>query len=186
MELIQLIRESSTGDVRSKDELFLMVYEDLKKLAGQIRFNWRNEHTLNTTSLVHEAYLKVCNSNELTRLSKLHFYRICGQAMKYILSDHLKQKKAIKRGGNVNKVSLDENITPMLSDTSGALFEDLLEKIDRLRNHDPVISEVIDCRFFSDMSVKETSELLKISPATVKRKWAFARSFISSDLSQSA
>ncbi|MGB3469176.1 MAG: ECF-type sigma factor [Cyclobacteriaceae bacterium] len=186
MEILQLIKESTAGNDQSQGELFHQVYDDLKRLAGQIRFDWRNEHTLNTTSLVHEAYLKVCNNSELTQLDKLHFYRICGQAMRFILNDYLKHKNAIKRGGNFHKIALDENIAPLLTDSSSEMVADLLEKIDRLRDHDPVICEVIDCRFFSDMSVAETSELLKISPATVKRKWAFARSYISSDLSQSA
>ena len=99
MEIVQLIERSSEGSRAATDQLFQLVYEDLKKLSRKLRFNWRNENTLNTTALVHEAYLKVCTNEELSTTNKLHFYRICGRAMKYILQDSLKLKNAAKRGG---------------------------------------------------------------------------------------
>ena len=186
MQVLELIKETAQGKKESQDLLFEHVYEDLRKLARKIRFDWRNKDTLNTTALVHEAYLKVTSSTELSQLSKLHFYRICGRAMKFILNDYLKYKSAAKRGGSSEKLSFDDNYHLELSDSTTKLVEDLLDKIDELKSHDPVINDVIECRFFSNLTVDETSQILAISPATVKRKWAFARSFISSDLSKTA
>ena len=186
MQLIELIKDSTEGNKQSSDELFTFVYEDLRSLARKIRFDWRNEHTLNTPALVHEAYLKVCQSSALTSANKLHFYRICGRAMRYILSDYIKHKSATKRGGQAEVIALNEQHMVQLSETAEPMVAELLAKIDQLKTHDPLIADVIDCRFFANMTVVETSKVLEVSPATVKRKWAFARSYISSDLSQSA
>lgn len=186
MQIIELIKDSADGKKQSQDELFECVYEDLRNLARKIRFDWRNEHTLNTTALVHEAYLKVCNSNDLSLANKLHFYRVCGRAMRYVLSDYIKYKSTAKRGGQSEKLPLNEQFVIELSDASETMMTELLDKIEKLKTHDPLIADVIDCRFFSNMSVVETSEVLSVSPATVKRKWAFARSFISADFSRSA
>lgn len=186
MEVIQLIEKSSEGSRIATDQLFQLVYDDLRKLSRKLRLNWRNENTLNTTALVHEAYLKVCSSEELSATNKLHFYRICGRAMKYILQDSLKLKNAIKRGGEQEQVDLDHHDITNLSEDTLEVMEDVFSNIEKLQKHDPIISDVIECRFFSDMSVKETSELLSISPATVKRKWSFAKAYISSELKKTA
>lgn len=186
MEIVQLIERSSEGSRAATDQLFKLVYDDLRTLSRKLRFNWRNENTLNTTALVHEAYLKVCTNESLSTTDKLHFYRICGRAMKYILQDSLKLKKAIKRGGEQEQVDLEHQDIANLSDDTLDVMEDIFNNIEKLQQHDPLISDVIECRFFSDMSVKETSELLSISPATVKRKWSFAKAYISSELQKSA
>lgn len=186
MEVIQLIKKSTDGDTLAMDALFELVYEDLKKLSRKIRLNWRNEQTLNTTALVHEAYLKVTHSTDLSSTNKLHFYRICGRAMKYILQDHLKQKKAFKRGGEFQKVDLNDHEVVNLSEETLEMMEDIFNYMEKLQAQDPIVHQVIECRFFADMTVKETSDLLSISPATVKRKWSFAKAYISNEVIKSA
>ncbi len=186
MEVISLIKESAAGNRLAMNQLFDLVYDDLKQLSRKIRLNWRNEHTLNTTALVHEAYLKVQNTDALSAQNKLHFYRICGQAMKYILQDHLKQKSTQKKGSGQRHLEISNDEVVNLSDDTLDLMEDIFHNIEKLQEHDPVVYEVIECRFFADMSVKETSELLSISPATVKRKWSFAKAYISSELKKTA
>lgn len=179
-----MIKSSHEGDKRAMDDLFAIVYEDLKKLARKIRLDWKQEDTLNTTALVHEAYLKVYTNEELDHLDRLHFCRVCGRAMRYILQDSLKQKQSQKRGGNYQRV--DEGQLQQLSYETAEGIEEILRNIRQLEQWDPLIGNVIECRFFSDMSVKETAELLQISPATVKRKWSFAKAYLSAELGQTA
>jgi len=186
MEVIQLIQHSADGSKTHMDQLFRLVYEDLKKISRKIRLDWRNEHTLNTTALVHEAYLKVYNSADLSFLNKLHFYRVCGRAMKYILQDHLKHKNTLKKGSGQQHVEIGSDEVTNLSDDTLDMMEDIFVNIEKLQDQDPVVYDVIECRFFADMSVKETSELLSISEATVKRKWSFAKAYISSELKKTA
>ncbi|MEL7147479.1 MAG: ECF-type sigma factor, partial [Bacteroidota bacterium] len=121
MQIIELIKSSTDGKKQSQDELFTYVYDDLRSLARKIRLDWRNENTLNTTALVHEAYLKVCRSEDLSHANKLHFYRICGRAMRFVLKDYLKHKSAVKRGGEARDISISERFTMELSDTSESL-----------------------------------------------------------------
>ncbi|MEL6561030.1 MAG: ECF-type sigma factor [Bacteroidota bacterium] len=186
MEIIQLIKKTTEGDGIAMDKLFEFVYLDLKKLSRKIRLNWRNEQTLNTTALVHEAYLKVSQSTDLNSMNKLHFYRICGRAIKYILLDHLKHKSASKRGNGFQRVNIEDQEVVNLSEGTLEMMEDVFSCIEKLQSKDPIVQQVIECLFFADMTVKETSDLLAISPATVKRKWAFAKAYISNEVKKSA
>ncbi len=186
MEVIQLIKNSSEGSREAMDQLFHQVYDDLKQISRKIRLNWRNEQTLNTTALVHEAYLKVQKSTDLTAENKLHFYRICGRAMKFILQDRLKHKNTLKNGNGEEHLEIELQEIVNLSDDTLEMMEDIFYNIEKLQAHDPVVYDIIECRFFADLSVKETSKLLAISEATVKRKWSFAKAYISNELKKTA
>ena len=186
VEIIDLIQETSEGNKASHDHLYDILYDDLKKLAKKIRFNWRLAETMNTTALVHEAYLKVLSNERLTPLNKLHFIRLCGRAMRFRLHDYLEKKNALKRGALEMRVDLDHPDALMISDESeGELFS-LLSELQKLETEDELISKVVECRFFSDLTIDETAQVLSISPATVKRKWTFARSYLSNSIRKSA
>jgi len=186
VEIIDLIQETSEGNKASHDHLYDILYDDLKKLAKKIRFNWRLAETMNTTALVHEAYLKVLSNERLTPLNKLHFIRLCGKAMRYRLQDYLEKKNALKRGALEMRVDLDHPDALMISvESEGELFS-LLSELQKLEIEDELISQVVECRFFSDLTIDETAQVLSISPATVKRKWTFARSYLSNSIRKSA
>ena len=184
MDLAVLIKQSSEDNKEATDKLFDLVYTDLKNLARKIRFNWRNENTINTTALVHEAYLKVLNSSEINHTNKLHFYRVCGRAMRYILQDYTKRKNADKRGGNAIQVDISESNEIHISEEAVESLEEIFISLKLLEQKDQTTHDVIECRFFSNMTVDETAELLSISPATVKRKWSFAKAFITQSLNK--
>lgn len=182
MDLAVLIKESSEDKKEATDKLFNLVYDDLKNLARKVRFDWRNENTINTTALVHETYLKVLNSAEIEHKNKLHFYRICGRAMRYILQDYSKKKNAEKRGGNANLLDINGENEIQISSEAIESLEEIFLSLKQLEQTDKTIHDVIECRFFSNLTVNETAELLSISPATVKRKWSFAKAFITQSL----
>ena len=123
--MIQLIKDSTEGNQEAMDQLFHHVYDDLKRLSRKIRLNWRNEHTLNTTALVHEAYLKVHSSTDLSTHNKLHFYRICGRAMKYILQDHLKHKKTLKKGSGQQHLEISSEEVIGVGNETVEIMEDI-------------------------------------------------------------
>jgi len=161
----------------------------LKAIASNIRFGWYGNDTMNTTALVHEAYIKLLNSKHLSFDSKLHFYRICGKAMRQILQNHVKHHEASKRGGDVERVSYEENMPVVTDEQTMEYFDQtakMLLSLQQLERQDDVISKVVECRFFSELTIDETARVLSISPATVKRKWSFARAFLHQQLSKSA
>ncbi|MEQ9403463.1 MAG: ECF-type sigma factor [Cyclobacteriaceae bacterium] len=186
IEVIGLIQETSAGNKVAHDQLYELLYEDLKNLARKIRFNWRNAETLNTTALVHEAYLKVLSNENLTPLNRLHFFRLCGKAMRFRLQTYLEKKNAIKRGSEEKRVDLDHPDVLMISEESEEELFSLLSVLDKLEAEDELISKVVECRFFSDLTIDETAQVLSVSPATVKRKWTFARSYLSNSIRKSA
>ena len=187
MEMLMLIEETAAGKKTAMDQLYRLIYEDLKRLAHKIRFNWRKSETLNTTALVHEAYLKVLSNNKLKPESKLHFYKLCGRAMRYVLHNNLEKKEAEKRGGSAEKIPIYEACTIFnSSETSQNDMVNLLSSLERLEKEDKILTQIVECRFFSDLTIAETATVLRISPATVKRKWSFARAYLSNQLKKSA
>ncbi len=186
VEIIDLIQETSGGNKEANDRLYGLLYDDLKKLAHRIRFSWRLAETMNTTALVHEAYLKILSNKSLTPLNRLHFFRLCGRAMRYRLQDYLEKKNANKRGAGEVRVELDHPDALMISNESEEELFSLLSVLQKLESEDELISQVVECRFFSDLTIEETAKVLAISPATVKRKWTFARSYLSNSIRKSA
>jgi len=178
MELTALITQSAQGNVNASDELYQMLYADLKSAAHRIRFRWNNVQTLNTTALVHESYLKVLNSEQITPQSRLHFYHLCGRAMRYILQDYVERKNAQKRGGDYQHVELDDDRDHIRDSAENPMLNDLMEAVKKLEQEDSLLYQIVECRFFSDLSIQDTAGLLGISPATVKRKWIFARAYL--------
>jgi RNA polymerase sigma factor (TIGR02999 family) len=186
MNLISLIEESSFGNKEATDILFQTVYSDLKGLARKIRFNWRTAETLNTTALVHESYIKVLRSKELSVKSQLHFYHLCGQAMRYVLKDYLEKKNAVKRGSNQSLVSIDNAYDLGVDVQAEHDLHIIIEILEKLEKEDELISKIVECRFFSDLTIEETAQALSVSPATVKRKWTFAKAYLSDHIKKSA
>ncbi len=184
--VVELIIKASEGEQDSIQTLFEQVYNELKSMAHRIKFNWRNAHTLNTTALVHESYLKILSNKELTPLNKLHFYRLCGRAMRYVLHDYLEKRQAQKRKGDFTEIGDHIQIPVVEARNNLENLEGVLIGLKKLEAEDTVMSQVVECRFFSDMTIEETATVIGVSPATVKRKWNFARAYLSRSIKKIA
>lgn len=170
------------------DELFPLVYNELRAIAHRRRQQWSGDYTVNTTALVHEAYLKLIDQTAIEVESKAHLLGVASTAMRHILIDYARQRRAAKRGGDIPKVSIEdmklflqEDVS--LSDEGIDILIDLDEAMKRLEKINPMASRVVECRFFGGLSVKETAAALEVSEATVKRRTALAEMWLSRELS---
>jgi RNA polymerase sigma factor (TIGR02999 family) len=171
----------SAGNQAALDQLAPLVYDELRRLAGRYLRNERPGHTLQSTDLVHEAYLRMVDQQNVRWQSRAHFFGIAAQMIRRILVDHARRRHALKRGADAVKLSLDDAIA-----ASGQRDFDLValdEALENLAKLDPQQSRVVELRFFAGLSIEETAEVLSISPATVKRDWTTAKAWLYRDLS---
>ena len=183
--LSQLILEWGKGDHAALEAALPVVYEELRRLARYHLRQERPNHTLQTTALVHEAYLKLNQKKSLRVENRAHFFGIAGQVMRWILVDYERNRRAAKRGAGAIRVTLDPNIATLRSPTDIDLLA-LDEALGRLAQLDPQQSRIVELRYFAGLSVEDTSQFLGISPATVKRSWASARLWLLREISRGA
>ena len=179
-DVTALLIEVANGNQAAQEKLVPLVYDQLKRLARRYMRRERASHTLQTTALVHEAYLKLVGQHSPHWQGRAQFYGIAAQLMRRILIDHARRHLREKRGGTQVIVPLEEGLafTPEHS-------EDLLkldEALDRLSKLDPRQSRIVELRFFGGLSVEETSRFLNVSPITVKRDWAVAKVWLYGEL----
>jgi RNA polymerase sigma factor (TIGR02999 family) len=175
-EVTVLLRAASGGDQQALDHLFQAVYEELKRLARTQRRQWSGDYTLNTTALVHEAYVKLVGQSEVRWADRAHFYAVASRAMRQILVNYAERRSAAKRGGGAAVLSLDD-VNPVAPEAAEEILA-LNEALQRLAALEERQSRVVECRFFAGLPVKETAEVLGLSPATVKRDWALASAWL--------
>jgi RNA polymerase sigma factor (TIGR02999 family) len=185
----RLLHDMAAGDRHAFDRLFPLVYAELHRLAEVQRRRWDDDHSLNTTALVHEAYIRLADQSDPGWKDRPHFLAVASRAMRHILLDHAKRKHAAKRGGHIRRVPLHEIEEALTSggDPSGAGVDALIaldEALRRLDEHDPRHSRIVECRFFGGMAIDDTADALGISPATVKRGWAMAQAWLYRELVQ--
>jgi RNA polymerase sigma factor (TIGR02999 family) len=170
-----LLEAARQGDDDAFDTLYKEVYDELRRLARVIR-RGRAGATLNTTALVHEAYLRLVPARNLAWENRLHFFRVAARAMRHALVQAARRQMADKRGGGAVTVAFDENIyaEPVGMDEVLAI-DDALEQLEAL---DPRQAHIVECRFFAGLSVEETAQALGIGSATVKRDWRAARAWL--------
>ena len=185
-----LLREVGAGRGEAFDALVPLVYDELRVLARRQRRRWRGDETLDTTALIHEAYLRLVDQSAPRWTSHPHFLAVASQAMRQVLLDYAKRRHAAKRGGTRRQVSLDEVEEALLArgELGDAHSEALLavdEALRRLERHDPLHARIVECRFYGGLTIEDTAEALGISPATVKRRWALAQAWLYRDLSRS-
>jgi RNA polymerase sigma-70 factor (ECF subfamily) len=179
-DVTALLVEVANGNQAAQEKLVPLVYDQLKRLARRYMRRERASHTLQTTALVHEAYLKLVGQHSPHWQGRAQFYGIAAQLMRRILIDHARRRLREKRGGTQVILPLEEGLafTPEHS-------EDLLkldEALDRLSKLDPRQSRIVELRFFGGLSVEETSRFLNVSPITVKRDWAVAKVWLYGEL----
>ena len=177
----QLLIGWSKGDKEALDSLLPLVYEELRKQAARYLRHERVGHTLQTTALIHEAYLKLVDQKNVHWQNRAHFFGIAAQLMRRILVDHARTKKRAKRGGSDIRVSFnDANVMGQARDLDIVALD---EALSRLAEVDPQQSRIVELRFFSGLTVEETAEVMSISPATVKRDWSMAKAWLHREIS---
>lgn len=170
--ITQLLSEWSKGDRDALDQLAPLVYDELRRLARSYLRRERPDHTLQATALVHEAYLRLIDQHSVTWQNRAHFFGIASQMMRRILVNHAIARGTEKRGGDAVRGSLDEAVSLERPDVDLIALDEALKELEAL---DPRQARIVELRFFGGLSIQETSEVVSLSPATVKREWSTAR-----------
>lgn len=178
----QLLVDWGDGNQHALEQLLPLIYNELRHLAHNFLYRERSGHTLQTTALVHEAYLKLIDQRDARWQNRAHFFAIAAQAMRRILIDSARKHAADKRGGPQEKISLDES--PDISVEPRMEFLALDEALNELAEIDLVQSKIVELRYFGGLTIEETAEVMKSSPATIKREWAMARAWLYQRLSE--
>ncbi|QQS39822.1 MAG: sigma-70 family RNA polymerase sigma factor [Acidobacteriota bacterium] len=182
-DVTRLLIEWSKGDKLVLEELFPLVYGELQKIARRYLRGENRAITLQTTALVHEAYLKLIDQNRVQWQNRAHFFGIAAQAMRRILLDNARRRLAGKRGQGARHVSIDSGEIDV-SDERAAELVDLDEALERLQEVDPDKARIVELRYFGGLSIEEAAEVLGVSVATVNRGWRTARAWLHSELSR--
>jgi RNA polymerase sigma-70 factor, ECF subfamily len=183
-EITQLLAEWRDGNQEALDELYPLVYDELHRLARRYMSRERQGHTLQTTALINEAYVRLVDQRSVQWANRSHFFAISAQIMRRILIDHARRHAYAKRGGGARQVSLDETATVVLGDLSEFLRLD--EALKSLAELDPRRSQVVELKYFGGLNNDEIAGVLKISKNTVIRDWNMARAWLYGQLTGSA
>lgn len=184
-ETTELLRAWAGGERNALDRLTPRVYDELRRIAGHFMQGERPGRTVQTTALVHEAYLKLIDVTNVDWQHRAHFFAIAAQIMRHILMDQARRRVAAKRGGDAPRVILDQVNFEQVPDTGSGRARELIaldDALNALAKVDPRKAQVIELRFFGGLSVEETAEVLKVSPDTVTRDWRLARAWLLAEL----
>ena len=183
-QVTELLVRWRGGDKAALDSLMPLVYGELRQIARRYLSNERSEHTLQSTALVHEAYVRLTQQDVPHWQNRAHFFGVSAQLMRQILVDYARSHKASKRGGNVCKLALDEaEEQPQAADVDIVALDDALNSLAEM---DAQQSRVVELKFFGGLSIEDTAEVLGVSPSTVKRDWVTARAWLYRELDRSA
>lgn len=175
-EVTRLLIQLTDGNRAVLDQLLPLIYGELRSLAANYLRRERSGHTLQPTALVHEAYLRLIDQTQVRWQNRAHFFGVAAQMMRRILVDHARGHAAEKRGGEVQKITLDDNI-----DVSGERAAELValdDALTELARIDEQKSRIVELRYFGGLSVEETAEVLGVSAPTVKRQWRMAKAWL--------
>jgi RNA polymerase sigma factor (TIGR02999 family) len=176
----KLLADWSQGDRAALDKLTPLVYEELRRLAHRYMEGQRPDHTLQTTALVNEAYLRLADQRKPNFTNRSHFFAVAAKAMRQILVDYAKAQQRQKRGAGASKVELDE--AALISPEQSSAILDLNDALERLASLDPRAAHVVELRYFGGLKQEEIAEVLKISIVTIRRDWVFARAWLYREL----
>jgi RNA polymerase sigma factor (TIGR02999 family) len=180
-EVTELLTQVGCRGPAAVDRLMSILYDELRGIASRQLRGERPDHTLETTALVHEAYVKLVGLDRISWQNRAHFLAVASQAMRRVLVDYAVSRRAQKRGGVRRKVSLDGVDDPGRAQPVETLLA-LDTALHRLELVDPRLSRVVECRYFGGLSVEEAAEALNVSPATIKRDWSVARAWLNREL----
>ena len=176
-EVTRLLQDCSVGNREALDKLLPLVYDELRRLAHSYLTRERPDHTLQTTALVHEAYLKLIDQRSVNWQDRAQFFAISAQAMRRILLDNARRHTAVKRGSGGQKVSLDE-VATVSGDAANESLIALDIALQKLEAIDAEQSRIVELRYFGGLTIEETAEVLQASPSTVQREWTIARAWL--------
>jgi len=179
-EITELLRAWSEGDESARDHLIPLVYDELRRLAHQHMQREKPGHMLQTTAVVHEAYLRLVDQSQIHFQNRAHFFGITARLMRQILVDDARRRKGAKRGGGAITIALDDVAETAAQQAVKVLALD--EALTILADLDRRQSEIVELRFFGGLSIEETAEVLRVSPGTVMREWAFARAWLRNEM----
>jgi RNA polymerase sigma factor (TIGR02999 family) len=181
--ITQLLNEWGNGDQAALGQLMPLVYAELGRMARRHMNRQHTGHTLQTTALIHEAYLRLAGESARQWDNRSHFFGVASKAMRSVLVDHARARHSAKRGGAVHPMTLDEGIHTSGERMAGLIaLDDALTDLTKLH---PRQSQVVELRFFAGLSVEETAVILKVSPDTVMRDWRAAKAWLESELNRS-
>jgi RNA polymerase sigma factor (TIGR02999 family) len=175
-QVSDLLAAWSKGDKEALDQLVPLIYEELRRLARQHMRRERVGHTLQTTALVNEAYLRLVDQRSAHWQNRAQFFGVAAELMRRILVDHARRHQRLKRAGDARKVSLDEAALVGSEQARELLLLD--EALDRLKGLNDRLARVVELRYFGGLSIDETAEVLKVSPGTVMKDLTFAKAFL--------
>jgi RNA polymerase sigma factor (TIGR02999 family) len=181
-DVTQILAQWERGDQGALERLVPLVYEELRRIAARYLRSERSSHTLQTTALVHEAYLRLVDENRIRWQSRAHFFGVAAKLIRNILVDHARTHNAAKRGAGAPMLQLEEAFA-----VSGEMDADIVavdDALSALAKIDEQQARIVELRFFGGLTIEETAEALQISPATVKRDWILAKTWIYKELSQ--
>lgn len=177
----QLFERLRTGDQAALTELTPTLYGELHRIATRHLRGERSNHTLQPTALVHEAYMKLIDQNRVQWQNRAHFFGIAAQVMRRILMDHARKHQADKRGGEFEKLPIEEEILIVSQDKSSELIA-LDEALDELAKVDPDKAKIVELRYFGGLSIEETAEVMGVSVPTINRHWKMAKAWLYSQV----
>ncbi len=181
-EVSQLLVEWRNGDQQALDRLMPLVYDELRRIAGRYMKRERSEHTLQTTALVNEAYLRMVDQKNVDWQNRAHFFAVAASVMRHLLVDHARARGRVRRGADPQQVSLDE--AALISEQKGEEMIALDEALTKLAAIDARKVKIVELRYFSGLSAEETATVLGVSEITVKREWLKAKAWLYRELSQ--
>src|SRR5215468_11615513 len=176
-DVTRLLSNWSNGDQAALDQLLPLVYGELRRLASAYLRRERSNHTLQSTALVHEAFMRLVNQQEVQWKNRAHFFAIAAQMIRRILVDYARSQHAEKRGSGAIKLELDEAMAVAHSGPEVDLLS-LNDALDRLAQLDERQGRIVELRFFAGLSIEETAEVMHLSPASIKREWQTARAWL--------
>src|SRR4051812_11566984 len=177
-DVTQLLVNWSKGDQTALEQLMPLVYGELRRLASAYLRRERSNHTLQSTALVHEAFMRMVHQHDVQWRNRAHFFAIAAQMIRRILVDYARSQHAEKRGSGAVKLALDEAMAvPQATGTDVDLLG-LNDALDRLAEMDERQSRIVELRFFAGLSIEETAEVMCLSPASIKREWQTARAWL--------
>jgi RNA polymerase sigma factor (TIGR02999 family) len=183
-EVTQLLKAWSEGDATALEKIMPLVYQELHRMARRYMADERPGHTLQATALVHEAYVRLVDTAQVSFENRAHFFAVCAQVMRRILVDWARSRQAQKRGGEVLPLELDKALG--VGEERGRDLVALDDALKALSAQDARKGQVVELRFFGGLSVEETAAVLKVSPETVMRDWKLAQSWLRRELRREA
>jgi RNA polymerase sigma factor (TIGR02999 family) len=180
-DVTQILLDTTTGNPGAADQLFPLVYDELRRLAQNYLGKERVDHTLRATELVNEAYLKLVDQTRVEWKNRAHFFAVAARCMRRILIDHARRRARLKRGGGLKPLSIDEALTVASAPANTDLIA-LDEALTKLESEQPEKARVVELRFFSGLTTEEAAEVLGVTPRTVWRHWQFAQAYLYREL----